>query len=333
MTVLHDLTAAYRGAHALITGGLGLIGSTLAQRLLELGADVTIVDAFIPESSANLYNIAPIRERVRLELVDVRCPDLLEATLAGHDYLFNLAGQSSHLVSMIDPLTDLDINCRAQLTLLESCRRLIPAAVIVFASTRQVYGRPHYLPVDERHPLSPVDVNGVDKMAGEAFHLLYHRTYGLKTTVLRLTNTYGAGMRIKDARQTFVGIWLRNLIEGRPFEVWGGVQKRDFTYVDDAAEAFLLAGACPQVQGRAFNIGGDRVVSLAELAGLAIAANGGGEFVMRDFPEERKRIDIGDYYADDALFRRLTGWHPRVTLEQGLDRALNFFRDNFQNYV
>jgi UDP-glucose 4-epimerase len=333
VVALPDLASAFRGARALVTGGLGMIGSALSRRLLELGAGVTIVDALAPESSANLYNIAPIRERVQVEFVDVRRTQAVRALLAGHDYLFNLAGQSSHAASMADPLADLDINCRAQLPLLEACRQVIPQAAIVFASTRQIYGRPAYLPVDERHPLRPMDVNGVNKMAGEAFHLLYSDVFGLRATALRLTNTYGPGMRIKDARQTFVGIWLRQAIEGLPIEVWDGSQKRDFTYVDDAAEALLLSATCPQARGHALNIGGERVVSLRELAELLIAVNGGGEIVVRAFPEERRRIDIGDYYADDAQFRRLTGWRPSVSLERGLERSLAYFREHLAHYV
>jgi UDP-glucose 4-epimerase len=328
-----NLAPVYDGAHVLITGGLGLIGSALARRLVEFGAHLTLVDALMPESSANLHNIESIRDRVRLELADVRSAPDLRALITGQDYLFNLAGQSSHVASMADPLTDLDTNCRAQLALLEVCREVNPRVAIVFASTRQIYGRATYLPVDERHPLSPVDVNGVSKMAGEAFHLLYHNVFGVRASSLRLTNTYGPGMRIKDARQTFVGIWLRNLIEGRPLEVWGGMQQRDFTYVEDAVEAFLLAAACPDAAGRAFNIGGDRVIRLQELAELMIAANGAGELRVESFPPERKRIDIGDYYADDEQFRRLTGWRPHVTLEQGLERTLTYFRANLPRYV
>lgn len=328
-----DLTAAYRDARALVTGGLGLIGAALARRLVDLGAQVTIADALRPDSSANLHNIKSVRERVRLERIDVCEAGSLGALLGGQDYLFNLAGQSSHLASMEDPLGDLDINCRAQLTILEACRAVNPGITIVFASTRQIYGRPVYLPVDERHPLSPVDVNGVDKMAGEAFHVLYHGVYGLKASALRLTNTYGPGMRIKDARQTFVGIWLRRLIEGLPFEVWGGAQRRDFTYVEDAAEAFLLAAACREAAGQAFNLGGERAVSLRQLAELLISVNGGGEFVVRDFPRERERLDIGDFYADDRRFRALTGWRPRTSLEEGLHHALGYFREHWGHYV
>ena len=229
--------------------------------------------------------------------------------------------------------TDLAINCRAQLTLLEACRHVCPEARIVYASTRQIYGRPRALPVDEQHPLHPVDVNGVNKMAGEAYHLLYHDVYGMRVSALRLTNTYGPRMRIKDARQTFVGVWLRLALEGKPFEVWGGAQKRDFTYVDDAVEAFLLAAMSEEAKGKVFNLGGERVVSLNELAELLVAANGGGSFQRHEFPAERRRIDIGDYYADDALFRRLAGWTHTVPLAEGLGRSLDYFRNHMAHYV
>ncbi len=316
-----------------ITGGLGFIGSALASRLVDLGGDVLLIDNLAPNYGGNLFNIEPVRERVRVEIVDVRDTARLKPLLEGCDHLFNLAGQTSHLDSMRDPVTDLEINCLAQLTLLETCRAVCPGASIVFASTRQIYGRPDYLPVDEKHPLHPVDVNGVNKMAGEAYHILYHDVYGMKTTVLRLTNTYGPRMRIEDARQTFVGIWLRLVLEGKPFEVWGGTQKRDFTYVDDAVEAFLLAATNKETKGKVFNLGGDGVVSLNELAELLVSVNGGGSFVKHEFPAERQRIDIGDYYADDTRFRRLTGWKHAVPLAEGLRASLAYFRRNLPHYV
>jgi UDP-glucose 4-epimerase len=208
-----------------------------------------------------------------------------------------------------------------------------PEVRIVHASTRQIYGRPRYLPVDEKHPLRPVDVNGVNKMAGEAYHLLYHDVHGMAATVLRLTNTYGPRLRIKDARQTFLGVWLRAVIEGRPFEVWNGAQRRDLTYVEDAAEAFLLAAVAPETKGGAFNIGAERAVSLKELADMLIAVNGGGSYETREFPIERKRIDIGEYYADDTLFRRAAGWQPATPIAEGLRRSLDYFRQHLSAYV
>jgi UDP-glucose 4-epimerase len=326
-----DVASAYAGARVVITGGLGFIGSTLALRLAELGADLLLVDNLFPEAGGNLFNVAPIRERVAIEIADIRDVRAMRQLLRGCRYLFNLAAQSSHMDSMSDPETDLAINCRAQLTLLEACRQICPEAQIVYASTRQIYGRPRRLPVDEGHPLHPVDVNGVNKMAGEAYHILFHDVYGLHAAALRLTNTYGPRMRIRDARQTFVGVWLRAVLEGRAFEVWDGAQLRDLTYVDDAVEAFLLAAIAPAVKGRAFNIGGEHL-RLRALAEALIAANGGGSFETRDFPVERKRIDIGDYYADDSAFRAATGWAPKISIATGFAHSLDYFRRNLAEY-
>jgi UDP-glucose 4-epimerase len=253
--------------------------------------------------------------------------------IRGQDYLFNLAGQTSHQDSMEDPHTDLEINCRAQLTILEACRRYNPAVRIVFASTRQIYGRPERLPVDETHLLRPVDVNGINKMAGEWYHVLYNNVYGLRASALRLTNTYGPRMRVKDARQTFLGVWIRAIVEGKPFEVWEGQQLRDFTYVDDAVDAFLLAAASDEASGQVMNLGGDRVISLKDLADLLLEVNGGGKYTIRSFPPERKRIDIGDYYADFSRARSLLGWQPRVRLEEGLARTLAFYRRHLGRYM
>src|SRR6185295_15038042 len=201
--------------------------------LVALGAKVTILDSLIPQYGGNRRNLYGLGRAVKIHVADVRDRDRLPGLLRGQHFLFNLAGQTSHMDSMTDPETDLEINCRAQLTLLEACRLHNPKLRVVFASTRQIYGKPDYLPVDEQHPLRPVDVNGINKLAGEEFHLLYSRVYGIRATALRLTNTIGPRMRIKDARQTFVGVWIRRILEGEPFEVWGGEQLRDFTYVDD----------------------------------------------------------------------------------------------------
>ena len=249
--------AAFGGAQVLITGGVGLIGSALARRLVGLGAEVLLVDGMVAEAGANLANIADIRDRVRVNIADIRDAAAMRHLLAGRDFLFDLAGQTSHLNSMNAPEHDLAVNCTAQLQLLELCRAVAPSVRIVHAGTRQIYGRPRYLPVDEEHPLRPADVNGVNKMAGEAYHLLFHDVYGIDTRSLRLTNVYGPGMRIKDARQNFLGIWLRRALEREAFEVWGGEQRRELLYVDDAVEAFLLAALCPDTAGLALNVGGE----------------------------------------------------------------------------
>jgi UDP-glucose 4-epimerase len=323
----------YAHSKVLITGGLGFIGSNLARRLVELGAQVTLVDSLIPEYGGNLFNIAGIEDRVRVNISDVRDEHSMKYLVQGQAYLFNLAGQTSHMDSMEDPFTDLEINARAQLSILEACRKYNPGIKVVFASTRQIYGKPDRLPVDEGHPLRPVDVNGINKMAGEWYHILYNNVYDIRACALRLTNTYGPRMRIKDARQTFLGIWIRLLIEGQPFEVWGGEQLRDFTYVDDVVEALLLAAGDDQANGQVYNLGGDGVVSLAKLAEMTVAANKGGNFVLRQFPAERKRIDIGDYYADWRLMQQQLGWQPHIGLAEGLRRTLDYFRATLKDYL
>ncbi len=327
------METSFHGKRTLITGGLGFIGSNLAARLVELGAEVVLVDSLIPQYGGNLFNIEGIKDKVRVNISDVRDEHSMRYLVHGHDYLFNLAGQTSHMDSMQDPYTDLEINSRAQLSILEACRKYNPAIRIVFASTRQIYGKPDYLPVDEKHLVRPVDVNGVNKMSGEWFHILYNNVYGLRACALRLTNTIGPRMRIKDARQTFVGIWIRNLVEGKPFELWGGDQLRDLTYVDDAIDAFLLAATESAAVGRTFNVGGDTVLSLKQLAEHLVALNGGGDYLVREFPEERKRIDIGDFYSDWRSIREALGWQPKIGTVEGLRRTLAFYREYLHHYL
>ena len=324
---------SYEGQSVLITGGLGFIGSTLARRLVDLGARVTLVDSLIPEYGGNRANIAGIEDRVTVNISDVRDEHSLPSLIRGQDLVFNLAGQTSHLDSLHDPYTDLEINCRAQLSILETVRHENPEAKVIFASTRQLYGRPKYLPVDEQHPLAPVDPNGVNKAAGESYHLVYGEIYGLRCSVLRLTNTYGPRMRVKDDRQTFLGTWLRLAVEGEELLVFGdGTQQRDFTYVDDAVEAFLLAGASAESDGEVFNVGGEPPMSLGELAELLVELAGAGSWRLVPFPAERRTIDIGDYFADDAKIRSRLGWEPRVGLREGLERSLAYYRDHGADY-
>ena len=325
--------SSFAGAKVMITGGLGFIGSNLAKRLVEQGAQVLIVDSLVPDYGGNRANVAGFADRLQVNIADLRDRHALRVLVPGQDLIFNLAGQIGHLESMQDPFTDLDINVVAQLGLLEACRALNPSARVVYASTRQFYGKPDRLPVDEAHPLRPVDVNGINKMAGEAYHTLYHQVYGQPTVSLRLTNTYGPRMRIKDARQTFVGIWLRRALEGEAFEVWGGEQRRDLTFVDDVVDAFLAAASTPVAIGQVFNIGGPPSVSLTELAELLIDVAGSGRFEQKQFPPERKRIDIGDYWADDSRFRSVTGWAPRIDLREGLRRSLDYYRANLAAYI
>ena len=325
--------AAYRGRRVMITGGIGLIGSALARRLGGLGAEVLLIDSMVPEAGGNFANIADIRDRVGVNIADIRDREAMRHLLQRQDFLFDLAAQTSHMDSMTAPEHDLAVNCAAQLQLLELCRAVAPGITIVHAGTRQIYGRPRYLPVDEAHPLRPADVNGVNKMAGEAYHLLFHDVYGLDTRSLRLTNVYGPGMRIKDARQNFLGIWLRRVLESEAFEVWGGEQRRELLYVDDAADAFLTAVLNRDTAGQALNVGGEEPYALLALAEALVGVNGSGEFDRREFPAERKKIDIGDFVTDDRRFRELTGWAPRTGLEEGLARTVDYYRRHLASYV
>ncbi len=324
---------SFAGARVLITGGVGFIGSSLARRLVAEGSDVVIMDSLIPTYGGNLFNVADIRDRVDVHISDVRDRHSIKALLDGVDYLFNLAGQTSHLDSMTDPFTDLDINAAAQLSILEACREVNPGVKIVFASTRQIYGRPDYLPVDEKHPMRPVDVNGINKVAGESYHLLYDEVYGIQACALRLTNTYGPGMRVKDARQTFLGIWIKQVLTGTPIKVFGdGLQRRDFTYVDDCVEALLLAAAGDIANGRVYNLGSNEVISLRDLAELLISVAGEGSYELVEFPPDRKQIDIGDYYGSTARIEADLGWQPRIPLAEGLARTLEYYRRNATQY-
>ena len=323
----------FTNANVLITGGLGFIGSNLAIRLVALGANVTLVDSLIPEYGGNFWNIEPIKERVRINISDVRDEHAMKYLIQGQDYLFNLAGQTSHVDSMNNPFPDLEINAKAQLSILESCRKYNPGIKLVFASTRQLYGAPQYLPVDEKHPLAPVDVNGINKMAGEWYHLLYNNVYGIRASVLRLTNTYGPRMRVKDARQTFLGIWIRRIIEGEPLLVYGdGKQIRDFNYVEDVVDAMLTCAASEDANGKVFNLGADDPINLKDTAQLLVDVADNGTYQIVPFPADRKAIDIGDYYADYRKIRAMLGWKPKIDLRDGLTRTLQYYKENGSYY-
>ncbi|MCG3150111.1 MAG: CDP-paratose 2-epimerase [Verrucomicrobiae bacterium] len=324
---------AFAGRSVLITGGLGFIGSNLARRLADAGAQVTLLDSLLPQFGGNLFNLAGYEERVRVNIGDLRDEYSINHLVQGQDFIFNLAGQVSHLDSMHNPDADLEINCRSQLYLLEACRKHNPAARILYTSTRQVYGRPKFLPVTESHPLEPADINGIHKQAGEWYHVLYHRIYGLHTTSLRLTNTYGPRMRVVDARQTFLGLWLRQILNHEPLTIYGdGQQKRDFNYVDDVVEALLRVAVTPATEGQIYNLGATDPVSLLDLARQLLSFAGTGSYQLVPFPAERKPIDIGDYFADFTKIRTAIGWQPAVSLVEGLPRALDYYRVHHKHY-
>ncbi|MFN8513364.1 MAG: NAD-dependent epimerase/dehydratase family protein [Thermomicrobiales bacterium] len=334
MTPPDAFGGAFADAPVLITGGLGFIGSTLARRLASLGARVTVVDSMLPGAGGNLANLADIRDRVQINISDVRDPNSFRYLVRGQRYLFNLAGQVSHIDSMRDPFTDLEINARSQLSMMEACRHHNPDIRVVFTATRQQYGRALHLPIGEEHPQHPVDVNGINSIAGESYHILYHQVYGIRATSLRLTNTYGPRMLIRHNRQTAIGWLIRLAVEGKPIDLFGdGQQRRDFNYVDDVVEAILLAATHPAAEGEIFNLGGDPV-SLRDAVELLVqVAESPGGYRLVPFPPERKAIDIGDVYTDYAKIARTLGWHPRTTLRDGLARSVAFYREHFRDYV
>lgn len=324
----------FKNKNVLITGGLGFIGSNLARLLVSAGANVTIMDSLLNNYGGNLFNIYGIEDQITLDISDVRNPDSLRRLLPKQDYLLNLAGQTSHIDSMLDPRTDIEINAVSQMSILECCREYNPNIKIVFASTRQLYGRPQYLPVDEAHPINPVDVNGINKWAGEAYHSLYYDVYGIRSCSLRLTNTYGPRMRIKDARQTFLGIWYKNLIENKTLSVFGdGNQLRDFNYIDDVMNAILLAAESNLADGKIFNLGSSEVVSLKNLAAMMTNLVSKAKYELVSFPEDRKKIDIGDYYSDFAKIQTELGWAPKVELFEGLSKTYEYYSTNHRHYL
>ena len=322
----------YPGKRVAITGGLGFIGSNLAHALVELGAEVLIVDSMVPDYGGNLFNVADIRDRVQVNFADVRDANAMNYLVQGHDVIFNLAGQVSHIDSMLDPYTDLEINCRSQLSLLEACRWHNPRVKLVFGSTRQVYGRPDRTPVDESHVARPTDVNGINKLAGEWYHIVYNNAYGVRATVLRLTNTYGPRQLLKHNRQGFLAWFIRQVLDGEEIQLFGdGQQRRDFTYVDDAVNAFLLAGCTEGTDAEIYNLGGESA-SLLEIVELLIGLSGRGSYRLVPFPPEKRVIDIGSYEADYRKIRGALGWEPRVSLRDGLARTLAYYEQHRGHY-
>ena len=324
----------YRGRKVMITGGLGFIGSNLARRLVELGADVLLVDSLIPDYGGNLFNVEDVKDRLQINIADIRQQSTMNYLVRGRDVIFTLAGQVSHIDSMKDPYSDLEINCRSQLTILEACRYNNPGAKVVYAGTRQIYGRPDSLPVDERHLVHPTDVNGINKAAGEYYHLVYNNVFKVRACSLRLTNVYGPRQLIKHNRQGFIGWFIRLALEGRTIEIYGdGSQLRDFVYVDDAADAFLRAGASDVCNGGAFNVGGSQPIRHRQLAELLVSLAGSGQVTYVDWPPDKKAIDIGDFYADSSKFARTTGWRAEMPLESGLKTTLDFYRRHLDKYL
>ena len=312
-----------------MTGGLGFIGSNLTLTLAQAGADVTVVDALYPRHGGNRRNLdGSGNADIHVIESGLASPEA-RAAAAHAEIIFNLAGQVSHVDSMTDPVFDLDVNTRDHLALLEELRSSNPDARVVFTSTRQLFGRPRYLPVDEDHPVAPVDVNGITKYAAEQFHLLYGECYGLPATVVRLTNVYGPRQRLRDDFQGFLPIFVRRALLDQPIRVFGdGAQQRDCLYVDDVVECLLRAAALPDAAGQVFNVGNDEHLALRDLAELIIAAAGTGSIEFVPWPPDRDAIDIGSYFGDSSKAKRLLGWVPQTPFADGIRRTVEFYRRN-----
>ena len=325
---------SFAGRRVLVTGGLGFIGSNVARRLVEYGAHVTLVDSMVPAYGGNAFNIHDIQDKVNVNIADVRDEHSMAFLVRNRDFIFNLAGQVSHIDSMEDPYTDLEINVRAQLSILEACRKNNRDVKIVYTSTRQLYGKSNYLPVDEKHPAQPVDANGVNKLCGELYHILYNNVYDVRAVSLRLTNTYGPGQLIKHSRQGFIGWFIRQIVEGSEIQIFGdGTQLRDFNFVDDVVDAMMLVAVAPDADGQIFNLGGEQSIDLRSLVELMIDINGGGSYRFVPFPAEQKGIDIGDFQADFSKIKSALGWSPRTSLRDGLRKTIEYYKKNLNWYL
>jgi UDP-glucose 4-epimerase len=330
---VQDAREDYAGKRVLVTGGLGFIGSNLAIRLVELGAEVSVVDSLIPELGGNRFNLAPVADRLSVYELDLRETEAVAGLVDGIDVVFAIAGNVSHVDSMRDPFADLDLNYRSQLSVLEAVRHHRPEARVVYAGSRQQYGRPRYLPLDEHHPLEAIDVNGINKTAAESATLLYHHVHGLQTCSLRLTNSYGPRMQMRHPRQGFISWFVRRAIDGEEIELYGGGGSlRDFNEVEDVVDAFLRAGAREAAVGEAFNLGHPEPLTIRQFAETLVEVAGSGSLTERAFPPDRAGIDIGSVFANYGKIRGLLGWEPRVALREGLALMVEYYRANHEHY-
>lgn len=328
------MVSEYKGSTVLVTGGLGFIGSNLALQLAASGANVTVVDASVEGCGANPRNLQGSAAPIRIVHADIANPSSFAAEICSSEVIFNLAGEVSHLESMRNPERDKDINASAQLHFLEACARFRPGVRVVYASTRQIYGAPRYLPVDEKHPIQPLDFNGVHKYAATAYHRIFTEAGRLDAVVLCLTNVYGPRMALDLPAQGFLGRFMRKAMLGETISIFGdGRQLRDPVYVDDAVDAFLRAGVAREPLARTLNIGGSQALPLAEIAAVIADAAGASSPVLQPFPPELKRIDIGSYFTDTTRVRHDLGWSASVDLREGIRRTVEYYRQELGYYL
>lgn len=328
----NNLASFFNGKNILITGGLGFIGSTLAHRLVDFNAKITIVDSLIPEYGGNLFNIFGIEDKVKVNISDVRDRSSMNYLVQDKDYIFNLAGTLSHIDSMKDPFTDLEINCVAQLSILEACLKYNTKVKIIYAGTRSQYGKADYLPVDEKHLMHPTDINGINNIAGEWYHILYNNVYGIKACSLRLTNTFGPRHQMHHHRQGIINWFIRQIIDGVKVKIFGdGKQVRDLNYVDDVVDALISGMASKKTNGQVYNIGGFPI-SLKEVVEKMIKIYGKGDYELVPFPSESKKLEIGDYIADYSKFQKIVRWKPKISIDEGLRKTFEYYEKYKQYY-
>jgi len=328
-----DIALFFRGRAVLVTGGLGFVGSNLARTLLALGAAVTVVDNLHEKYGGSRFNLDGMLARVELLELDQADEKAMQRVVGRFDTIFNMVGQVNHVDSMENPYLDLHTNVTAQISLLEACRKESPTAKLVFAGTRGQYGRATVSPVDESAPIAPIDVNGINKHAGESYHFLYARCYGLRASSLRLTNTYGPRHTMKTARQGVFAWFVRQAIDGEEIRLFGGgEQLRDFNHVSDVVAALIMAMVSPEADGQYFNLGSQEPQSLLHIANTIVAKSGTGSVRGIPYPAQLKSIEIGDYIGDYRKILRVLGWQPQVPLEQGIAETVAYYQQHRDRY-
>lgn len=323
----------WAGARVLITGGLGFIGSNLAIRLVKAGARVTLVDAMIPAYGGNRFNIRPIRDRVTVNFGDICDRHALDWLVRGQDYVFHLAGQVSHVMSMTDPFPDIEYNIKGTLVVLEALRRHNPRAKIIFTGTRGQYGPATHLPVNELAPTNPKAIYEISNLTAEKIIQVYHEIHGIPAVMLRLTNIYGPRAQMKHSQYGVVNWFVRLALDGMPIKVFGDGQiKRDFLYVDDCVNALLRCATCERAVGQIFNVGVDRPTTFLQLAETLTALCAGSRWEFAPFSPERRAQEPGHFYSDITKIRTVVGWEPVTPLEEGLRHTLDYYRAHRAHY-
>jgi len=325
--------AGFKGQKVLVTGGLGFIGSNLSARLVELGARVTIVDNMIPRMGGNLFNVKGIIDHIHINFSDVRDEHSMDYLVKGQEIIFHLAGQVNHVDSISNPIRDLDINCRGTLVLLESCRKHNREARIVFAGTRGEYGASVRLPVAEDHPTNPKGIYAVTNLSAEKMVLVYQDVHQIPGACLRITNTYGPRHQMAHDEYGVVNWFIRKAVDNEMIPVFGdGTILRDFLFVDDLVDCFLRVALCPSAYGEVFNVGTGLPFSFIDLANKIVAIAGTGRVSFTEFTRERKEVEPGDYYTDISKIQGVVGWKPKIDLDEGLRRTVQFYRENKKEY-